>query len=291
MAVTALLLDTHFALERLPHYFRLKNLGRRILKPLVSINFENKYYQVKTITSADELAQVLRLRFEVFFQEFSTRKIRFQLFPYDVDMHDFICDHLVVKDKETGKIVACYRLLSSTQQHRIDHYYSEGEFQMEEFLKLPGKKLELGRACVHKDYRSGAVIALLWKGLCEYAKKSGTRYMFGCSSINRKDFEKLPLIMKHLMDKNSFIEGYEIGIQKKYALETHPQVQVDLTPATPVEGVNPGKAVPSLMNMYLLAGAKMSKKLAYDGEMDCLDILTVLDFTELPPSFERRFAC
>ena len=151
MAVTALLLDTYFALERLPHYFRLKNLGKKLLKPHVSIDFENKYYQVKTVTTPDELAQVLHLRFKVFFQEFSTRKIRFQLFPYDVDLHDFICDHLVVKEKETNKIVACYRLLSSSQEHRIDHYYSEGEFQMEEFLKLPGKKLELGRACVDKD--------------------------------------------------------------------------------------------------------------------------------------------
>ena len=97
--------------------------------------------------------------------------------------------------------------------------------------------------------------------------------------------------MKHLSDKSSFIEDYEIGIQKKYDLESHSQVKVDLNPALTDEGVNIGKAVPSLMNMYLLAGAKMSKKLAYDAEMDCLDILTVLDFEELPASFERRFAC
>lgn len=46
----------------------------------------------------------------------------------------------------------------------------------------------------------------------------------------------------------------------------------------------------SLMHMYMMAGAKMGPELAYDAEMDCLDVFTLMDMEKLPASFERRFA-
>lgn len=286
---SSLFFDTQFALGRLPYYFRLKNLGKEMFKPFIQLDFENEKYQIKTANCPEEIIQVLRLRFEVFFQEFSTRKVKFKILPYDIDLHDFLCDHLIVKDKETGNIVACYRLLSSDLSHRVDHYYSESEFNLDEFLKLPGKKLELGRACVQKEHRTGAVIGLLWKGLCTYAKQSNTRYLFGCSSINRTDFEKVPQFMGYLSEKGFFLEDFNIGIQKKYDIENHPAVKVDFTPNRSAERM--AKELPSLLNMYLMAGAKVSKKMAYDAEMDCLDIMTILDLTKMSASFERRFAC
>jgi putative hemolysin len=277
--------DTQFALGRLPYFLRLKKL--QIIRPFVEIEFENSAYQVKTVNDPEELLEVLRLRFEVFFQEFSSRKLTGRFFPYDVDMHDFFCDHLIVKDKTTNKIVACYRLLHSSFEDRIKGYYSEGEFRIDDFLQKPGVKLELGRACVHKDYRSGSVIGLLWRGLCDYAKKAHVDYLFGCTSLTRSFFEKLPQVLRYLQDKDAFIDDFYVGIRPKYRIESHLHLELDLVPAQTAENLS--KALPSLMNMYLMAGAKVSRQLAYDKEMDCLDIFTILEFKKLPPAFERRF--
>lgn len=281
MEVGALWFNTQFTIGRVPHYLKLKSLEGKILRPAYQIDFENDYYQVKTVNHPEELAQVLALRFEVFFREFSTQKVTFSLFPYDVDMHDFTCDHLIVKDKALNKVVACYRLLSTNTDRSFKRFYSEGEFQIDELLKSPGHKLELGRACVHKDYRKGAVISLLWKGLIDYAKKSGTRYMFGCSSINRKDFGNVAEMMEQLEKQNNFIADFEVGVQPKYKLKFELPVNAEKTG---------GKAMGSLMHMYLLAGAKLGRTMAYDAEMDCLDMFTLMDMNELPASFERRFA-
>lgn len=279
MEVNSLWFNTQFTIVRAPHVLRLKSLNGKILRPKIQIDFENEFYQVKTINHPEELRQVLNLRFEVFFREFSTQKVTFSLFPYDVDMHDFVCDHLIVKDKAENKVIACYRLLSSAMN--IKKFYSEGEFDIDALLKSPGNKLELGRACVHKDFRKGTVVGLLWKGLIEYAKKSDTRYMFGCSSINRKDFQNLPQILGHLEKQNSFITDFKIGVRPKYKMNFEvEESSVDLG----------SKSINSLMHMYLLAGAKMGKTLAYDGEMDCLDIFTLMDMQNLPASFERRFS-
>jgi putative hemolysin len=241
---------------------------------------------VKTADNVEELAQVLSLRFEVFFREFSTNKVTFSLFPYDVDMHDFICDHLIVKEKGSSKIVACYRLLSNNVGKSIKKFYSEEEFKLNDFLSSEDNKLELGRACVHKDFRKGTVIALLWKGLLEYAKKSDSRYMFGCSSINRKEFQNVPQIMEWLEQNNSFINEFNVEVQPKYRFNqeifTGGPVLTDIKSGTKVLG--------SLMHMYVMAGAKIGRTMAYDAEMDCLDMFTLIDLKDLPASFERRFS-
>lgn len=277
MEVNSLWFNTQFTIGRAPHVLRLKSLTGKILRPNIQIDFENEFYQVKTVNHPEELAQVLNLRFEVFFREFSTQKVTFSLFPYDVDMHDFVCDHLIVKDKSENKVIACYRLLSSTMNS--GKFYSESEFEIDSIIKTPGNKLELGRACVHKDYRKGTVVGLLWKGLIEYARKSETRYMFGCSSINRKDFSNLPQILSQLEKRDGFINDFVIGVKPKFKMN----FQVE-------ESVENSNAMNSLMHMYLLAGAKMGRTLAYDKEMDCLDMFTLMDMEKLPASFERRFS-
>lgn len=275
--------ETQLTLERFPYLYRLKGLTDRLVTPFIPLNFSNQFYEVKTVDTVEEFHQVLKLRYEVFFQEFSTFKGRWNLFPYDVDLHDFSCDHLVVKENKTGKIVACYRLLSSKNQHKVDHYYSEGEFDISPFLKAPGHKVELGRACVDKNYRKGTVIALLWKGLCEYARLSESKYLFGCSSIVRKDFDKYAGLQKHLRQTLAVLD-YDIQPTKKYQPERHGLSFKDDSDEIDLKGLSP------LLMMYLKAGAKMSSTAAYDKQMDCLDIFTVMDFENISGEFLRKFS-
>jgi putative hemolysin len=271
MSLAAMYTETQLTLERFPYLYRLRNLSDRLVTPAIKMNFSNQFYQVKTVDTAREFHQVLRLRYEVFFQEFSTFKSRWNLFPYDVDLHDFSCDHLIVKDLKTQKVVACYRLLSSQNQHKVDHYYSENEFEIQSFLELPGNKLELGRACVDKNFRKGTVIALLWKGLCEYARLSDSKYLFGCSSIVRKDFDKVPALLSFLKQNGSLPENFEALPTKKYRPERHGLTFPEATTEGELKGLSP------LLMMYLKFGAKMSGALAYDAQMDCLDLFTVID--------------
>jgi putative hemolysin len=280
MEVSSFWFNTQYTLTRTPYFLRLKKLQGRIISPYLQIDFENEFYQVKTINQADELLQALKLRFEVFFQEFSTQKVNFSLFPYDVDMHDFLCDHLIVKDKSQNKVVACYRLLASGPDRQVKKFYSESEFEMTSLLNSSENLLELGRACVHKNYRNGTVVSLLWKGLLSYARKTNTRYMFGCSSINRKDFNYLPQILNALEARNGILKDFKIGVKNKYKMNFTIPENEDLS----------GKGMNSLMHMYVLAGAKMGRDLAYDAEMDCLDMFTLMDMHQLPTSFERKFS-
>lgn len=281
MTAAELWMDSQNVLEKFPLVFRLNRL--RFLEPRVEVLIETAQFTVETISNPSDLREIFRLRYDVFFREFAGRGDRFSLMPYDLDLHDFACDHLAVREKETGKLVATYRLLFQ-EEGESKSFYTETEFDLTEFREVRGNKLELGRACVHKDFRSGTVISLLWKGLCQYAKKTNTRYMFGCSSLCRMEFASLPYILEQLNKRECLVTGVSVPVKRDYNLKSYPQLLL------PKEISETAKSMPSLMNMYLLAGAKMGAEFAYDEEMDCLDFFTVLDFTRLPPSFERRFA-
>jgi putative hemolysin len=117
---------------------------------------------VTTAQNGRDLREALELRHEVFIREWQGRSTFTHL---DVDDYDFHADHLIIKDKRSEEVVGTYRLLSS---RFTDRFYSASEFSMDTFQVFPGTKLEMGRACVHKDYRDGRSIDLLWKGLTQY---------------------------------------------------------------------------------------------------------------------------
>jgi putative hemolysin len=52
---------------------------------------------------------------------------------------------------------------------------------------LPGRVMEVGRTCVDAEFRSGAVIAVLWGALAEIIVSRGFDYLFGCASIGLED--------------------------------------------------------------------------------------------------------
>jgi putative hemolysin len=127
----------------------------REFQPKVGIEYKKGHFTVKTVTSGEELEDVLRLRFEVFMREFKNIKREAGV---DVDKLDYICDHLIIRDDRANRIVGTYRLNSSRYSNT---FYSNSEFVFDKVKKMPGTILELGRAAIDRDYRTGVVISLL----------------------------------------------------------------------------------------------------------------------------------
>eukprot|EP00831_Metopus_contortus_P025311 TRINITY_DN21848_c0_g1_i3.p1 TRINITY_DN21848_c0_g1~~TRINITY_DN21848_c0_g1_i3.p1 ORF type:complete len:129 (-),score=13.83 TRINITY_DN21848_c0_g1_i3:58-444(-) len=92
---------------------------------------------------------------------------------------------LMIINKSDDALIGTYRLNCTKFSN---NFYSATEFNIDAILELPGDKVELGRACVHPDFRNGMTIALLWKGLSEYMSASESRFFFGCSSIKSMDY-------------------------------------------------------------------------------------------------------
>jgi putative hemolysin len=270
----------------------LKNMSKsfrfriRTYRPNIMLHEENSRFVIKTVRNGSELMDVLKLRYEVFYSEYVGAKIEEGIKGIDVDKFDILFDHLAIIDKKTEKVIGTYRM-NCTKFN--DKFYSAKEFKMKSLYELKGEKIELGRACVHPDYRNGTTIAALWKGLGAYMSATGSRYMFGCSSIHAEDTFQIALI-HHYLSKYSLRQHRDIRPKKKFK---DPKL-VNMIKKTSEQRFAPFRQaapnlMPPLLLSYLKAGGAVCGSPAHDKAFKCYDYLTLIDRTTMEPSFIRKF--
>lgn len=254
----------------------------RQFRPKVSILIESNRFLIKTVENTFELDKALNLRYEVFYKE-TLNKDNFT--RTDVDKFDLLCDHLLILDKKQNCVVGTYRLISSTFS---DKFYSETEFSMDQIKEAKGVKLELGRACVHKNYRNGTGIALLWKGLSEYYRKIGAKYLFGCSSIGTTNFVEISLIYKYIRELYLSPENFRVFPNEKHKIKELDSY-MDAFDKFDIKTESIEDFIPPLLKSYLRAGSVICGEPALDKKFKCADFFTVLDLELLSKSFEKRY--
>jgi len=255
-------------------------------KPNVEIYIENSRFIIKTIPNSKELIEVLKMRYEVLYKEFLGIDTSLEPNRIEVDKYDTLFDHLAIIDKNTNKPVGTYRL-NCTKYNRI--LYAADEFDMTSIDKLDGYKVEMGRACVHPDYRNGAIISSLWKGLGAYVNATKSRYMFGCASVITKDPFQVFLISKWLEKYNS--EEYK-GVlpNERYRNESLEwAIDNNMEQTFVSETEEAVKLVPPLLMTYLKSGGCICGKPAHNKSFNCYDFLTLVDKETMEPSYHHKF--
>lgn len=250
----------------------------------VPLSIQAGDFVVKTAESIEELNQIFSLRYEVFHKEY--RKVS-EASGLDIDQFDEKCDHLAVFDLKNQKVVGTYRLLSS---QFTDRFYSQQEFVIQSLLDYPGGKLELGRACIDRHYRTGTVMRLLWAGLAAYVRAVGAEILFGCSSLKTMNPVEAAAAFKSLVDQGHVSQEFSVFAAQKYKMHGFQEALQGLnTGALPYDAEAAGKLIPSLLVGYLKAGGKVCGEPILDLDFQCIDFLTLLKTKDLNQSFERRY--
>jgi putative hemolysin len=220
-------------------------------------------YQVRLASSSAELGEAQALRFEVFNLELDEGLVSSYETGLDADPFDPICDHILVEESGTGKIVGTYRLQCGEVAARAKGYYSAREFDLSKFEPMRAQIIELGRACIHRDHRNFSVLNLLWKGIASYAEQHRARYLMGCSSLTS--------------------QSEAVGIAAYELLKPHLAPSLWRTQPMPgfaCEGDSALKEaikIPKLLSAYLALGASICGPPAIDREFKTIDFLTWLD--------------
>ncbi len=244
----------------------------------VPVEFTRGHFTVKTVQSKRELWQVMTLRYEVFHREYKHKKIPFGL---DRDRFDAEADHLAIIDNRINRIVGTYRLISGD---RTTNFYSKTEFDITDLLAREGGKVELSRACIHKDYRNGAVITLLWRGIIEYLNQSGARWLFGMASVKTIDPDELAAVYRTLEAEGAVDLSFRIKALEGYRINNFAR---SLEAATVTEQ---SKAmVPALLRSYLRAGAVVVGDPAIDMDFNCGDLFVVFDVSKMSSTYNRKY--
>jgi putative hemolysin len=242
-----------------------------------------KDFEIKITREPEDILAAQKLRFEVFNLELKKGLESSYARGLDVDDFDPICDHLIVRERESRRVVGTYRLMLGSTARKNFGFYSEREFDLERIKRLDGELLELGRSCAHKDYRDRSLIHLMWQSIAEYVKHHHVRYLFGCASFPTTDPRKV---------------GQAIALVKRkfYAAEAF---RVEPLPKLRIEGLDGDAAVrdpdevfsrlPSLIKGYLRLGSRVCGPPALDLEFGTTDLFLLLDIQRISGDYLKRF--
>lgn len=226
-------------------------------------------------TSPADIEAAQRLRYQVFAEEMGAR-IPDHGQGLDRDIFDSYCDHLLVRDESTGMVVGTYRILPPEQAVAAGSYYSENEFDLTRLLHIRPYTVELGRSCVHPDYRHGGTITMLWAGLAHYMRERGYDYLIGCASMGMADGGHAAASVYQRLSQSAMAPiEWRVTPRCRLPLEAlNHQVEAD---------------VPPLIKGYLRVGAKICGEPAWDPDFNTADMLLLLPFAAMNPRYLRHF--
>ena len=232
-------------------------------------------YAARLARSEEEIRAAQTLRFEVFNLELREGLEHSYAIGRDEDPFDAVCDHLVVEHLPSQHIVGTYRLQSGTNAAAYRGYYCAQEFEFDAFESRRAHLIELGRACVHRQHRNLVVLGMLWKGIADYARNHGGRFLFGCSSLTSQDPAVGASAYADL--SRNHLAALEFRTRPRPEFEC----PLEQLAAEPV-------CIPKLLRAYLSLGAKICGPPALDTQFKTIDFLTMLDLETLPALVRQR---
>ncbi|WP_298051299.1 GNAT family N-acyltransferase [uncultured Paenalcaligenes sp.] len=237
---------------------------------------QNDGLQLRLAKNKSDLKAVQRLRFTIFSEEMQA------VFPQgheglDQDEYDAWCEHFMVLGGPKQKVIGTYRILFPEQAARLGHYYSESEFDLSPLGSIRHEMVEVGRSCIHPEYRNGSAIMLLWTGIANMMRMGGYRYLLGCASVSLRD---------------DGVTAAKVWQEAQASMQAHPDVP-RLTPhhRYPVEKMErdlPAR-IPPLIKGYLNLGAVLCGEPAWDPDFNTADFPVLLDITQLPMRYKKHF--
>ncbi len=236
---------------------------------------QQRQLRVHMASTPWEIRAAQKLRWSVFAQELGAR-LESPEWGVDIDPFDDYCQHLIVTDERQGQVVGTYRILSPRAAWEAGRYYSEGEFDLQRLAHLRGQLVEIGRSCIDADYRTGAVITLLWGGLAHYMAAGGYEHLIGCASISMADGGHAAAnIYKQIKDQHACPAEYRVFPHAPLPIE-------DLCTGQKAE-------VPPLIKGYLRAGAWVCGDPAWDPHFNTADIPLLLPMHQMSARYARHF--
>lgn len=247
-----------------------------------TFEFREARYRVRLANCAAEIDEALRLRFEVFNVELGEGLDASFITGRDEDRFDARCNHLIVLDNETDKVVGTYRLQTLESAGAVFNFYCAGEFELESLPpSVLAGSLEIGRACIAREHRSSRVLFLLWKGLVAYAAAKRKRYLFGCCSITSQDPADGLNAARQLTREDLFHPEYFVSARTEYECVAQDWAD-DLSGSDDYE-------LPKLFRTYLRFGAKVCSRPAIDHDFKTIDFFVLFDLATMDDKHRRMF--
>ena len=126
----------------------------------------------------------------------AAQSLRYQCFnlsnkdELDVDDFDALCQHVLIENLETEKLICCYRILKFDSGKNISSSYSSQFYDLKVIENFTEPMIEVGRFCIDPEVNDPSVVLTAWAALAQIVDQNQTELLFGCSSFEGIEKEK-----------------------------------------------------------------------------------------------------
>ena len=217
----------------------------------------------------------------------AAQSLRYQCFnlsnkdELDVDEFDALCQHVLIENLETEKLICCYRILKFDTGKNISSSYSSQFYDLKVIESFAEPMIEVGRFCIDPEVNDPSVVLTAWAALAQIVEQNQTELLFGCSS-----FEGI--------EKEKYLDSFAL-LRDRYMAPDHwrPKIkaaQVFCYSKDLIYKVDKKKALlnmPPLLKTYLSMGAWVSDHAVVDLNMKTLHLFTGMEISKIPKSRKK----
>ena len=226
-------------------------------------------------TSEADVQAAQRLRYDVFVAELgASGGMVDHTARLERDRFDAFADHLLLRDlslPDGAQVVGTYRLMTRAMADRAGQFYCADEYDLDVLQQSDLRVLELGRSCLHPDYRGGPGMLHLWSALAAYVEAEKIDVMFGVASFHGTDVEKLAQPLSLLAQKH--LAPADLRVRAKGPTA----VPLDRMEADKCDRLAAVRLMPALIKAYLRLGATVGEGAFVDHAFNTTDICLILE--------------
>ncbi|MEL6336155.1 MAG: GNAT family N-acyltransferase [Pseudomonadota bacterium] len=200
----------------------------------------------------------------------------------DTDEFDDQCRHMMVEEARTGQLVCCFRMQLFENGASIGRSYAAKYYELSALLAYPDRMLEMGRFCIHPEWKDPNILRVAWAGLSDYVEREEVALLFGCSSFNGVNDEEYSdafalLKERHLAPKRWLprVKAPKVfRFAKKLRLKK-PDLKLAM------------RRMPPLLRTYLVMGGWVSDHAVVDHDLNTLHVFTGVEVRRVPAARAR----
>ncbi|MEM8753617.1 MAG: GNAT family N-acyltransferase [Pseudomonadota bacterium] len=200
----------------------------------------------------------------------------------DADGLDRECEHMLVEERRTGRLVCCYRIMPFASGEEIERSYSAQYYDLAALRDYPAPMMEMGRFCVLPGLRDPNILRVAWGAMTAYVDERGVEMLFGCSSFEGTEAEAYRdafalLKARHLAPKRWLprVKAPRIFPFAKRLRLKRPDMKLALA------------KMPPLLRSYLMMGGWVSDHAVVDNDLNTIHVFTGLEISRVPKARAR----
>lgn len=194
----------------------------------------------------------------------------------ETDSYDALCDHVLVEDIESAKLVASYRLTQMAGAD-INQSYSAQYYDLNALRHFEGPLLELGRFCTHPDHSDPEILRVAWALMTRMVDGQGVTMLFGCSSFVGCDARLYSEAFSMLKARHMAPDQWRPLIKA---------AEVVTFQEAPISS-NSLRKIPPLLRTYLAMGGWVSDHAVVDRDMNTLHVFVGVEIAAIPEARKR----